>query len=86
MNLYGLTVNHRAAPLGVAPVETPYFGWKLESQTHDTLQNAYRLQLYADESICFDSGRICCPSPQTAPSAKRLAGSGTFPFTPKPHC
>ncbi|WP_455501344.1 family 78 glycoside hydrolase catalytic domain [Gemmiger sp.] len=58
MKLYGLTVNHRAAPLGIAPEEAPYFGWKLQSEARNTMQTAYRLQIYAGDAVMYDSGRV----------------------------
>lgn len=71
MKLYGLTVNHRTAPLGTDPSSSPYFGWKLKSNDNNTLQTAFRLCLYDDTGICWDSKRtesaqnafILCPVP-----------------------
>jgi len=47
MNLYALSVNHRANPLGINSDEQPYFGWKLKSEKPNTMQAAYRLRIYA---------------------------------------
>ena len=58
MNLYALSVNHRANPLGINSAEQPYFGWKLKSEKPNTMQAAYRLRIYADDTVCFDSGRV----------------------------
>ena len=58
MNLYALSVNHRANPLGINSDEQPYFGWKLKSEKPNTMQAAYRLRIYADDTVCFDSGRV----------------------------
>lgn len=58
MNLYALTVNHRVNPLGINSAEQPYFGWKLKSEKPNTMQAAYRLRIYADDTVCFDSGRV----------------------------
>uniref|UniRef100_UPI0040287529 alpha-L-rhamnosidase N-terminal domain-containing protein n=1 Tax=Gemmiger formicilis TaxID=745368 RepID=UPI0040287529 len=58
MNLYALSVNHRVNPLGINSAEQPYFGWKLKSEKPNTMQAAYRLQIYADDTVCFDSGRV----------------------------
>ena len=38
MNLYALSVNHRANPLGINSDEQPYFGWKLKSEKPNTMQ------------------------------------------------
>lgn len=38
--------------------EQPYFGWKLKSEKPNTMQAAYRLRIYADDTVCFDSGRV----------------------------
>ena len=51
MNLYALTVNHRANPLGINAAEQPYFGWKLKSEKPNTMQAAYRLRIYADDTV-----------------------------------
>ena len=56
MNLYALSVNHRVNPLGINSAEQPYFGWKLKSEKSNTMQTAYRLRIYADDTVCFDSG------------------------------
>lgn len=58
MNLYALSVNHRVNPLGINSAEQPYFGWKLKSEKSNTMQTAYRLRIYADDTVCFDSGRV----------------------------
>ena len=58
MNLYALSVNHRVNPLGINSAEQPYFGWKLKSEKPNTMQAAYRLRIYADDTVCFDSGRV----------------------------
>ena len=58
MNLYALSVNHRVNPLGINSDEQPYFGWKLKSEKPNTMQAAYRLRIYADDTVCFDSGRV----------------------------
>ena len=56
MNLYALSVNHRVNPLAINSAEQPYFGWKLKSEKPNTMQAAYRLRIYADDTVCFDSG------------------------------
>lgn len=58
MNLYALSVNHRVNPLGINSDEQPYFGWKLKSEKPNTMQAAYRLRIYTDDTVCFDSGRV----------------------------
>lgn len=56
MNLYALSVNHRVNPLGINSAEQPYFGWKLKSEKPNTMQAAYRLRIYADDTVCFTVG------------------------------
>ena len=57
MNLYALSVNHRANPLGINSDEQPYFGWKLKSEKPNTMQAAYRLRIYADDSSLPQNGK-----------------------------
>ena len=57
LKLYDLTIEYKHEPLGLDEVQ-PRFGWKLESDSHDTLQTAYRLQLLCDGESVWDSGRV----------------------------
>ena len=71
MELYQLTVNHQASPIGVDAALSPYFGWKIRSKINNTRQAAYRLQLFSHDDCCWDSNMIessdnafiCCPAP-----------------------
>ena len=71
MELYQLTVNHQASPIGVDAALSPYFGWKIRSKINNTRQAAYRLQLFSHDDCCWDSDMIessdnafiCCPAP-----------------------
>ena len=58
MKLCCLTVNHQVSPLGIDAGLSPYFGWKLESESNNTYQTAYRLQLFAGSACCWDSGKV----------------------------
>ena len=57
LKLYDLTIEYKHEPLGLDEVQ-PRFGWKLESDSQDTLQSAYRLQLSCGGEIVWDSGRV----------------------------
>lgn len=50
-------VEHQSAPLGI-DIKTPRFGWKLQSKLRDTVQTAYRLQIFTDQKPAVDTGRI----------------------------
>ncbi len=52
MKLYGLKVNERISPIGVAI--NPYFSWKLESTEQNILQKAYRIEIPG----LWDSGKV----------------------------
>lgn len=53
----GFVVEHQSAPLGI-DIKTPRFGWKLQSKLRDTVQTAYRLQIFTDQKLAVDTGRI----------------------------
>lgn len=50
-------VEHQVTPLGI-DIKTPRFGWKLQSKLRDTVQTAYRLQIFADQKLEVDTGRV----------------------------
>ena len=43
LKLYDLTIEYKHEPLGLDEVQ-PRFGWKLESDSQNTLQTAYQAQ------------------------------------------
>ena len=56
LKLYDLTIEYKHEPLGLDEVQ-PRFGWKLESDSQNTLQTAYRLQLSCGgETVCVQKG------------------------------
>ena len=57
LKLYDLTIEYKHEPLGLDEVQ-PRFGWKLESDSENTLQTAYRLQLSCGGETVWDSGRV----------------------------
>ncbi len=50
LSLYDLTCEHEESPLGLA-LKTPRFSWKLRSDTANTLQAAYRLQIFCEKNL-----------------------------------
>lgn len=53
----GLVVEHQNTPMGI-DVKNPRFGWKLQSRLRDVVQTAYQLQLYADQTLAADTGKV----------------------------
>lgn len=52
-------LDYQTNPVGLD--HAPQFGWEIESERRNVIQQAYRLQVAADElfeSVCFDSGRV----------------------------
>ena len=56
LKLQELKCNYEANPVGVTG--SPVFGWKYVSETNNTVQQAYRLQIFQNDAPVFDSGRI----------------------------
>ncbi|MDD3409303.1 MAG: family 78 glycoside hydrolase catalytic domain, partial [Eubacteriales bacterium] len=59
LTIHHLTCDTAAQPLGI--VETPQFGWQLESDAQNVVQTSYRLQISADEGFhdfLYDSGTV----------------------------
>lgn len=52
MKLYGLKTNERICALGIEG--TPYFSWKIASDTQNVLQTAYRIEIEG----FWDTGRV----------------------------
>ncbi|MBQ2956661.1 MAG: family 78 glycoside hydrolase catalytic domain [Clostridia bacterium] len=54
-----LTCESQINPLGL-DITTPRFSWRITSKEYNTLQSAYRIQVYpeGEEKPCWDSGRI----------------------------
>ncbi len=55
MKIYDLTVNKMTAPVIGDP---PYFGWKIDSDRQNVLQRHYRITVYADGMLLWDSGEV----------------------------
>lgn len=50
-------IEHLHAPIGI-DVKHPRFGWKLNSDRHNTLQSSYRIQLFEGDYPAGDTGTI----------------------------
>lgn len=57
LELHNLTIEHQTEPIGI-DCENPRFGWVLVSDHKNVRQEAYRLQIYHDEDIVYDSLKI----------------------------
>ena len=55
--IFNLVVEHQITPLGI-DIKTPRFGWKLQSRLRETVQTAYRLQIFEDQELVVDTGRV----------------------------
>ncbi len=77
MRIKDFTTEYRHNPIGLD--ELPRFSWKIESEEKNTLQKAYRLQVWRDddEQPMWDSGRT--ESEQSV--LVSYAGEGLQPFT-----
>lgn len=53
----GLVTEHQNTPMGI-DVKNPRFGWKLQSKLQDVVQTAYQLQLFADQTLAADTGKV----------------------------
>lgn len=56
MKLYDFWIEYKREPFGMS-VRIPRFSWKLESEEKDTVQTAYRLQVFSGKELAWDSGR-----------------------------
>lgn len=56
MRLYDVQIEYREEPAQLS-VRIPRFSWKLEAQERDTVQRAYRIQVFSREVQVWDSGR-----------------------------
>ncbi len=57
-SIYGLTAEYSKAPLGL-DVETPVFGWKMQSSEIGAAQAAYQIVVTdEDHEIVWDSGKV----------------------------
>ncbi len=52
-----LTIEHQTAPMGI-DVQNPRFCWKLQSRLRNVMQTAYRLQIYEDQILAADTGKV----------------------------
>lgn len=59
MKLYDFCVEYRREPFGMS-VRIPRFSWKMESEERNTVQTAYRIQVFCGEEAVWDSGRRAC--------------------------
>ena len=58
MRLYDLRTEYRVNPIGLT-TKAPRFSWKLESDEKDTVQTAYRIQVWTSENqLIWDSGHV----------------------------
>ncbi|MDO4285075.1 MAG: family 78 glycoside hydrolase catalytic domain [Eubacteriales bacterium] len=57
LSLYGLSVEHQSLPMGLDE-KRPRFGWKLYSSRKETVQSAYRLRIYVENTEICDTGRV----------------------------
>ena len=55
MYLYDLTTNKMTAPVIDA---APYFSWKIASEQKNVLQKSYRICVFHDEQLLWDSGEV----------------------------
>lgn len=91
LKLYDLTIEYKHEPLGLDEVQ-PRFGWKLESDSQNTLQTAYRLQLSCGGKTVWDSGTVASaqsilieylgPNLRPAPSMTGQSRYGTTTVKP----
>lgn len=56
LKAYDLTIEYKSEPLGLDDVQ-PRFSWKLQSDSNDTFQTAYRLTVSNGE-VMWDTGRV----------------------------
>lgn len=56
MKLYDFWIEYRKEPFGLS-VRIPRFSWKLESAEKDTMQTAYRIQVFSGKELAWDSKR-----------------------------
>ena len=68
MKLYDFCIEYKKEPTGVS-VRIPRFSWKLESSQRDTVQTAYRLQVFSGDETVWDSGRKACAKSVLIPYA-----------------
>lgn len=52
-----LVVEHQTTPLGI-DIKNPRFGWKLQSKLRDVLQTSYQLQVFTDQTLAVDTGKV----------------------------
>lgn len=55
--LEDLVIEHQSSPIGIDCVE-PRFGWKLKSRLKNTVQTAYRIEIYTGGRLKADTGKI----------------------------
>ncbi len=68
MKLYDFCIEYRKEPVGIS-VQIPRFSWKLEAARNDTVQTAYRIQVFCGEKTVWDSGRLECAQSVLVPYA-----------------
>jgi alpha-L-rhamnosidase len=62
LKLKELTCDQLINPVGIS-TGSPAFSWKLESSNHNTVQEAYRISVFQDEKVVWDTGLISSPIP-----------------------
>ena len=66
MRLYDFQIEYREEPTQLS-VRIPRFSWKLSAQERDTVQTAYRIQVFAGEEMAWDTGRQDSPQSVLVP-------------------
>lgn len=54
MKIYDLRTEYRKAPFGLS-VRSPRFSWKMEADKQNTVQNLYRIQVWKEAEIVWDT-------------------------------
>lgn len=54
MKIYDLRTEYREAPFGLS-VRSPRFSWKMEADKQNTVQNLYRIQVWKEAEIVWDT-------------------------------
>ena len=58
MYIFDLMTNKMVAPVIDTP---PYFSWKISSELKNVLQKSYRLRVFQNDRLIWDSGAVFSP-------------------------
>jgi alpha-L-rhamnosidase len=71
MKIVDLKTENLVNPLGIAS-ERPRFSWRVETEEHNFLQQAYEIRLYDDDAMIWESGKVFSGSSVNVEGVPRL--------------